>query len=314
MLKNRTILPRLDYLLAFEVAAELESFAAAAKEMNVSETAISRKIKLLELHYDCTLFVRGHRSVRLTDQGRVLLQGIRGPLQSIAKLSEDILGKKNPSSVRLSATNSVASLWLMPRMTQFHEANQNIAINLVSSDIDEECLSDEFDLIILRGDGDWPGYEAKRLFGETIFPVCAPSYLENYRRIADVAELVSHNLIEVSTRHTEWMNWRTWLERTGADPDQIKHSTSVNTYPLAVHAAIDGLGVALGWGHLVDRHLNTGALVRPLDEAHVRTRSGYYLLRRKGASRHAERDVVADWLLAESAARKRYTKRAFHTA
>lgn len=307
-------MPRLDYLLAFEVAAELESFAAAAKEMNVSETAISRKIKLLELHYDCTLFMRGHRSVRLTEQGRVLLQGIREPLQSIARLSEDLLGKKSPSSVRLSATNSVASLWLLPRMTHFHEAHKSIVINLVSSDSDAECLSDGFDLTILRGEGNWPGYDAQRLFGETIFPVCAPSYLENYRQIEDAESLASHNLIEVNTTHDEWMNWRTWLERMGADPDQVRHSTSVNTYPLAVHAAIDGLGVALGWGHLVDRHLATGALVKPLGPAHVRTRSGYYLLRRKGATPHAARQTVADWLLAESAARTRYTRRAFQVA
>ena len=76
MLKNRSALPRLDYLLTFEIAAELESFAAAAKELNVSETAVSRKIRLLELHYDCALFVRGHRSVQLTDHGRKLLNGI----------------------------------------------------------------------------------------------------------------------------------------------------------------------------------------------------------------------------------------------
>lgn len=306
MLKNRAILPRLDYLLAFEVAAELESFAAAAKELNVSETAVSRKIRLLELHYKTALFVRGHRSVHLTEQGRTLLNGIRGPLSSIAQLSESMLGKMSRSSVRVSATNSVASLWLMPRMPSFHEANRNITINLFSSDIDSECLSEEFDLIILRGEGNWPGYTAQKLFGETVFPVCAPSYLNNYHKISGVTELLSHNLIEVSNNHTEWMNWRTWFLNKGADPDKVKHSTSVNTYPLGIQAAMDGLGIALGWGHLVDRHLEAGALVRPLDDQHVRTDSGYYLLRRETASPHTESEVVAHWLLAESASRKRY--------
>ena len=314
MLKNRAALPRLDYLLTFEVAAELESFAAAAKEMNVSETAISRKIRLLELHYNCPLFARGHRSVRLTDQGRTLLHGIRSPLHAIASLSEDLLGKAHPSSVRVSATNSVASLWLMPRMTAFHEANQKISINLFSSDNDEDCLTDNFDLIILRGEGDWPGYDAQLLFGETVFPVCAPSYLNNYVSIDGVAELLAHNLIEVTSSHVEWMNWRTWFERKGADPDDVRHSTSVNTYPLAVHAAMDGLGVALGWAHLVDRHLESGALVKPLGDEHVRTTSGYYLLRRKNAPRHAERDIVETWLLEESAARKRYGPRSIQAA
>src|SRR6056297_1185536 len=81
MLKNRAALPRLDYLVAFEVAAELESFAAAARILNVSETAVSRKIRLLEGHYNCQLFLRRHRSVELTGHGRKLLGGIAPALK-----------------------------------------------------------------------------------------------------------------------------------------------------------------------------------------------------------------------------------------
>jgi len=310
MLKNRSVLPRLDYLLAFEVAAELESFAAAAKEMHVSETAISRKIRLLELHYDCALFVRGHRSVTLTEPGRKLLNGISAPLQSIARLSEDMITNRARSTVHMSATNSVASLWLMPRLHKFHQANRNITIGLMSSDLDAECLTEDYDLSILRGDGNWPGFTAERLFGETVFPVCAPGYQENHLSIDGAKELPDHSLIEVNNNHTEWLNWKTWLSRKGVDPDRVRHSTFVNTYPLAIQAAIDGLGIALGWGHLVDRHLQSGALVRPLGAEHVRTNSGYYLLRRDGAARHSESDVVAQWLLTESARRKRYAQSA----
>lgn len=306
MLKNRSILPRLDYLLAFEAAAELESFAAAAKELNVSETAVSRKIRLLEQHYGCALFMRGHRSVHLTDQGRRLLGGLGAPLQGIARLSEEMLNDRARSTVQVSATNSVASLWLLPRLPKFHAANSNITISLMSSDRDAECLTDSFDLSILRGDGAWPGFTAHRLFGETVFPVCAPRYLREHVALAASADLPHHALIEVSTPHTEWLNWKTWLQRRNVDPASVRQSTFVNTYPLAIQAAMDGLGIALGWGHLVDRHLQSGALVRPLGQEHVRTRSGYYLLRRDRAAPHSERDAVARWLLQESAGRKRY--------
>ncbi|SLN20662.1 Glycine cleavage system transcriptional activator [Roseovarius litorisediminis] len=306
MLKNRAVLPRLDYLLSFEVAAELESFSAAANELNVSETAVSRKIRLLELHYQCALFVRGHRSVRLTDMGRKLLNGVSPALESLARVSEDMCNDLEKSSVRLAATNSVASLWIMPRLAKFHAANCNITISLVSSDRDAECLSDDFELIILRGDGQWPGFEARELFGETVFPVCAPGYLENHLTFGGPEDFLNHSLIEVSNNHTEWLNWKTWLAHKGANPEKVRHSTFVNTYPLAIQAAVDGLGVALGWGHLVDRHLQAGTLVRPLGAEHVRTKSGYYLLRRQGAKAHAESDVVANWLLQESAGRTRY--------
>ena len=306
MIKNRSTLPRLDYLIAFQIAAELESFAATAKELNVSETAISRKMKLLEQHFNCALFVRGHRSVQLTDQGRKLLNGIGNPLAGLERISKDMITDRAPATVRMSATNSVSSLWLMPRLRAFRQANRNVTISLVSSDLDSECLTDDFDLTILRGDGSWPGFDAQLLFGETVFPVCAPGYLENHVTIPDTGELLGHALIEVSNNHTEWLNWKTWLAQKGHNPDDVRHSTFVNTYPLAIQAAVDGLGIALGWGHLVDHHLKSGALLRPLGDVFVRTNSGYYLLMRQGSKQPPESRVVADWLMQESAARKRF--------
>jgi len=306
MLTQRALLPRLDYLITFEVAAELESFSAAAKHLNVSETAVSRKIRLLELHFDCLFFERGHRSVRLTDQGRKLLSGISPGLKTLENASLAMMAEKTARPVRLAATNSVASLWLMPRLSRLRSETEGVTISLLASDEDDECLSEEVDLAILRGDGEWPGFRTQKLFGETVFPVCAPGYLENHLSIESTSELPHHALIEVRNNHAEWLNWQTWLMQKRVDPDRIRHATLVNTYPLAIQAAVDGLGIALGWGHLVDRHLQNGALVRPLAKTHVRTHSGYYMLTRETATPSSDRDAVADWLQRESASRRRY--------
>ncbi|MCY3982878.1 MAG: LysR substrate-binding domain-containing protein [Roseovarius sp.] len=306
MTNKRAILPRLDYLLTFEIAAKLESFAGAARELNVSETAVSRKIRLLELHYQCVLFVRGHRSVHLTDAGRKLLNGVAPAIKMLMQVSGEMHGDSRKSTVRLAATHSVSSLWLMPRLRNFHESNPNITISLLSSDMDSECLSEDMDMAILRGDGEWSGFGSERLFGETVFPVCSNGYLESASPIDGLEDLISHAMIEVSNNHTEWLNWRTWLARKGIDPETVIHSTYVNTYPLAIQAAADGLGIALGWGHLVDRHISSGALVRPFGGEHVRTDSGYYLLRRQGAELRPAGEVVSQWLLRESASRTRY--------
>lgn len=300
------VLPPLDYLLAFEAAAKAQSFAQASKVLNISETAISRKVRLLEQHYDVPLFVRGHRSVSLTQQGAILLATVEKSLDMMRDVSRDMLAKHQANTVSISATNSVASLWLMPQLRKFNKSNGRIRISLVSSDSDAECLSDSMNLTILRGDGDWPGYEAKLLFGETVFPVCSAEYLKSNPNAADLSALPELDLIEVTSAHAEWMTWRAWFSGNGVSTSSMEQAVAFNTYPLSIQAAVDGLGIALGWAHLVDPLLESGALVRPVQGASVRTQSGYYLLKRPIHNAFPEQLIVEDWLLGLSAGRKRY--------
>jgi len=307
---RQKVLPPLDYLRAFEAAAVHGSFAGAARALSISETAISRKVRLLELHYDLPLFVRGHRSIHLTEQGQRLLQPVRSSLDTLRDASQEMMGLAQSHTINIAATNSVASLWLMPRLHQFTSANPRIKIRLTASDSDAECLGDAIDLSILRGDGDWPGYDARFLFGETVFPVCAPSYLRAHPKARQVDALHELDLIDIANQHTEWMNWQAWLGSQGHPSGPADRATVVNTYPLAIQAAADGVGIALGWMHLVDRLLEQGDLVRPVGESSTRTNSGYYLLRRDNSKNLPERDIVESWLLAQSAARKRYSQKA----
>ncbi|MGR3291339.1 MAG: LysR substrate-binding domain-containing protein [Paracoccaceae bacterium] len=309
MTKSKNVLPPLDYLLAFEAAATRQSFAGASRELNISESAISRKARLLELHYQVPLFVRGHKSVTLTPQGKKLLDAVSPAIHSLRDVSREMLSRHNRNSVTLAATISVAALWLMPRLRKFNNRNKQLKIMLVASDSDRECLAETVDLSILRGDGNWPGYRSRLLFGETVFPVCAPEYLAANPDVSTLNRLQVHALIEVSSTHTEWMTWTTWLQEMGIATPELDRSASFNTYPLAVQAAVDGLGVALGWAHLVDHLLDSGALVRPLGASNVRSDFGYYLLRPEKRKAFPERNLVEDWLLKASATRKRYGAR-----
>ncbi len=303
---KKNVLPPLDYLLAFEAAAKDQSFVAASRLLNISETAISRKVRLLEHHYGVQLFTRGHRSITLTPRGQSLLDSIRPALQLLREASQDLLSEQQGGLVTLAATNSVAALWLMPRLQQFHATKPHVRINLVASDSDEECLAESVDLAILRGDGLWSGFTAHKLFGETIFPVCSPAFLQQNPEAGQLENLRSLALIEVASSHTEWMNWRAWLAHNAITGEPAQRVTVFNTYPLSVQAAVDGLGLALGWGHLVDRLLEAGDLVRPVPDARVRTESGYYLLSRDGIVPSHQSAEVERWLREISAARIRY--------
>ncbi|EFO29875.1 LysR family transcriptional regulator [Roseibium sp. TrichSKD4] len=303
---KRKLLPPLDYILAFEASAKAGSFAAASRVLNISETAISRKVRLLEQHYDVALFIRGNSSVKLTTQGENFLVSVQQSLDILRIASTEMFIDQPKNLVSIAATNSVASLWLTPRLNNFRQVNNRIKIGLVSSDDDEECLSEGMDLIILRGDGNWPNFDCRKLFGETVFPVCTPDFLSKNPQAADINKLASLNLIEVASTHPEWMNWSNWLRYNGISNTQPEKSISFNTYPLSIEAAANGLGLALGWQHLIDRHLETRQLICPLGNTNVRTQSGYYLLKRKASKPFPERDIVENWLMTESEQRRKY--------
>ena len=178
MANKNASLPPLDYLLAFDAVAELSSIAKASRLLNISESSVSRKVKLLEHHYGRSFFNRGDRSISLTQLGQQFYKDIRPLLEELRIVSNEVHAENRNQTVTLGATNSVAGLWLMPRLVLFNDSNSELKIKLLASDNDEECLGEDVTLTILRGDGNWHGYEARLLFGETIFPVCSPRYLE----------------------------------------------------------------------------------------------------------------------------------------
>ena len=102
------------------------------------------------------------------------------------------------------------------------------------------------------------------------------------------------------------MTWTTWLSAKTQKDHWVDQAVLLNTYPLSIDAAQSGLGVALGWGHLVDHLIDAGKLVRPLGDAAVRTEFGYYLLKPAQRSSFEERDKVEAWLISVSEGRKRY--------
>jgi len=308
MRKLKDTLPPLNYLQAFEAAAGRQSFASASQVLGISESAISRKVRLLEEFYEVPLFKRGHKSITLTPHGTALFKSIEPAMQTLRDASSRVSARKNPSEVTLAATNSVSALWLLPRLRKFNQTNRQLNIMLVSSDDDEECLADDKDLTILRGDGNWPGYTSQKLFGEIIFPVCSPGFLARNAKIDTPEDLLDQPLIEVSSSHSEWMNWNTWLKDQLPVVPTLSKPSAFNAYPHAIQAAVEGLGVALGWGYIVDHLLKSGDLVRPLGTVHTRTEFGYFLLLRDGIEQSPQRDVVQDWLISESRARKLYAR------
>ncbi|MBC8239833.1 MAG: LysR family transcriptional regulator [Alphaproteobacteria bacterium] len=271
-------LPPLGTLVAFDAAARHSSFTLAAGELHLTQAAISRQIRLLEEDLGVRLFIRANRAVTLTTEGRDLQHTVSLALTHMANAAEQVRSTGGHRRLTIGADQSVATLWLMPRLAGFRRDNPDIAVRLLASDDDADCLADPVDLSLLHGDGNWPGYDAMPLFGEDVFPVCSPAYLDQRGPIDTPVDLTRQTLLELEDDHWDWMTWRIWLTENNVDIPVEHHGMTINNYPLVVQAAADGHGIALGWRHLVDRYLDDGRLVRPLGDLSVSTGSGYFLL------------------------------------
>lgn len=301
---RRKDLPPLEFLVAFEAAARLGSFTAAAEELNLTQAAISRQIRLLEQNLGRSLFTRAHRAVRLTPEGREFQHTVSLALSHIANAARGLRAVDDHATLTIAADQSVAALWLLPHLEDFRQAHGDIDIRLISSDLEADCLAEEVDLSIIHGDGSWPGFEAELLLDEEVFPVCSPAYLKRHGALGRPEDLLNRVLIDLDDEHWNWINWRAWLTEQdvglprddtgdGTGPGSLRRLV-INSYPLIIQAAHDGLGVALGWKHLVNEPLASGALVRPLQNSVV-TEFGYYLLVRQDRAASPEAAAFCDW-------------------
>ncbi|HSF93503.1 MAG TPA: LysR substrate-binding domain-containing protein [Thermohalobaculum sp.] len=273
----RRSLPPLEPLVAFEAAARHESFTRAAAELNLTQAAVSQRIRALEQNLGKPLFARAHRQVRLTTAGRALLHAAAPALRQIAAAADELRLPAARTRLTVGADQSIAAMWLMPRLAAFRAAAGEASVRLVASDEEADGLADDVDIAILHGRGAWPGRVSVLLFAEEIYPVCAPAYLDSAPPLRQPADLPGHALLELEDVRWDWMNWRGWLSWAGVHRPAAREPLRINAYPLVIEAAKAGQGIALGWRRLVDSELASGALVRPLPQS-ARTEFGYHLV------------------------------------
>ena len=296
MLKRR--LPPLEPLIAFEAAARLLSFTRAAEELHLSQAAISQQIRSLEDSLQVKLFTRSHRAVQLTNEGREYQHTVTAMLKQLAGATMDIQNLEFARELVIGCDQSFATQWLCPRLGELQRLFESSTLRLIASDDYAESLGPEVQVAVMHGDGNWPGFSSRRLFGEAVFPVCSPDY--DHALAADdwVKWLLQAQLIDLADSHWNWMNWRLWLGGNDIDQPLGNRMLQINSYPLVIEAACNGLGVALGWGHLVDDLIASGRLLRPVD-ASLETEFGYYLIYRDNLHDDELVERFGAWLQAQ---------------
>lgn len=295
----RRKLPPLSGLLAFEAVARIGSFTRAARELGVTQAAVSRQIHLLEEGFGFPLFQRLHRSIELTDQGRVLSAAATSGFNLIADAIEDLRKEETAEELTISASVAFSHFWLLPRISSFSKEHPETAIRIISQDNSENRKDSEIDLAIRYGNGTWSDGRAELLFEDEIFPVCSQDYAEKMTGIVDLPDLLRHPLISYDSPDPNWMGWDEWLAAFSIQAPRRKLGMRCSFYMEAIYAAVNGQGIALGWNRLVENLLDQKTLVRLTDQS-IMTRNGYFVVVPARSAKSARATQFIEWLKAEA--------------
>jgi DNA-binding transcriptional LysR family regulator len=299
-MRNRPFkLPPLNFIEGFEATARHLSFTKAAAELFLTQSAVSRQVKTLEDQLGVQLFERHARALSLTPEGEALFQTVADVLRRIEETTRRIQGRVEERTFTVTTTPGFASLWLIPRLVGYTRDNPKVDVRISASmelvDLERRGIE-----LAVRYGG--PQAAGSKLFGEEMFPVCAPSLLRDAKRpLATPADLRHHVLLHYvdPNRSTPALDWSMWLQSVGLPNLEPAGALHFSHYDQIVIAAVNGHGVALGRSPLIKRFIREGKLRAPFDTKFVEARA-YYLIVSKSSERNADVKSFVAWLRAEA--------------
>ena len=268
----RRFLPSLSLLAAFEAAARTGSVTVAARELDLTQSAVSRQIKALEDQLGVALFVRERQTIRLTMAGDAYAREIREALRRISSASLSLRANPDGGTLTLAVLPAFGSRWLMPRLPQFLEKHRGFSVNLVTRLSPFDFKLDSIDAAIHFGDANWPGAELTPLMHEHVFPACSPDFSRRHR-LETPADFLQAPLLHLTSRPDAWERW---LTGHGV-PEPTVHGMLFDQFSAAAQAAVAGLGVALLPRFLFKGELLRGELTEAFPGGETESAGRYFL-------------------------------------
>ena len=300
----RRLLPSASGLIIFEAAGRHENFTRAARELGMTQAAVSYAIRALEEQFGVSLFNRNHRAVELTEAGARFHADVSAGLARIGKSAEDLRAKGRESNVTLAASSAFASMWMLPRLTRLRDELPDIDLRIQTSMRDFDIEEEDIALAIRGGEPSrWPRYHSTPLAREVISAVASPAYVAAHGPMTRPADLVGHRLIHLEEPIREALDWQQWFASAGIVYQQQSRPLVVNDYVLVIQAVQAGEGIALGWRHLISRMVTGGSLVE-VGGHMVETGNHFHIVWPRSRELNAPARRVRDWLAAEGMAAK----------
>ncbi|AZL84097.1 MULTISPECIES: transcriptional regulator GcvA [Aliivibrio] len=288
-------LPPLNSLRVFEAAARHLSFTRAAEELFVTQAAVSHQIKALEEFLGLKLFRRRNRSLLLTEEGQGYFLDIKEIFSSLSEATDKVLERSAKGALTISLPPSFAIQWLVPRLSDFNQKEPDIDVRIKAVDMDEGSLTEDVDVAIYYGRGNWPGLRVELLYQEQLLPLCSPQVLLNEKPLATIDDLRFHTLLHDTSRK-DWKLFVKQFELQGMNVNQgpiFSHSTMV------LQAAAHGQGIALGNNVLAQPELDAGRLVAPFEELLI-SKNAFYLVCNEKQADTGRIATFREWVLSKA--------------
>ncbi len=281
---------------AFEAVARHSSVSGAARELAVTHSAVSHQLRRLEQELGVRLFKRTNRGLEITAEGAALAPVLIESFDSIAATMETLRQTKSTDSIRVTCTPTFASKWLVPRLGDWYANPGARRINLKPGLDLLDFDTDNIDFAIRCGVPPWAKLRHELLMPIHLIPVCSPAYASDNQPLQQAADVLHHAMIHADVgEHGLGDEWRDWLRGSDVDIPGDLPGPSFHDPALAMQAAADGLGVAIGYLELIDRDLLSGRLVTAFDRV-VRHSYSYYLLHPGSNRNNAAHEQFRNWM------------------
>lgn len=295
-INNRTI-PSLNSLILFEASARLGTLTSAANELCVSPTAVSKQIKQLESFLNTKLFIRKKTGLELTKKGQNYLETVRKTLAVLAEASQKMDDKVSPLPLNLEIGACFSHFWLIPHLDDFRDKYPDIMLNIsINNERNmSEVNSDAYDVAFYYSSLKTSYKNNFLLFNERMLLVCSPGFLEKRPECHDLKNIWQQPLLGLKDAPDFWENWQTWATHSGIDYQEPLNEIQMEDQIAVVHAAQNGLGIALAWDWHVEDLITEGSLVALTAPIECKN-NAFFLTRTKNANQYSA-ECFIDWVM-----------------
>jgi LysR family glycine cleavage system transcriptional activator len=289
-------LPPLSSLRVFESAARHGSFKKAAEELNITASAVSHAVQNLEDWLGVELFRRGGGKLELTEPGAAYGLVMGDAMKTIADATARLPGRRSHGRLTINSAPGFAARWLLPRLSRFTERFPDISVDIQTSLDRVDLPMEGIDAAIRLAPAAQAMEHWTHLLAESLVPVCSPALRNQHAGISGTELIAKGELIHLTSTSADWAEWFRIIGLK--QPDTLRAGLRVDTIHMALEAASRGLGIALGRAPLFDAEIDSGRLVRILEDG-VPSGLSYWLVTMDPDLQSQDVKVFRQWMLDE---------------